>query len=171
MADQQLKDNKIRVFNVRVRQYLRKHFIPSKVEYFTNCKYCLSRISYRSIYSLLLEHLTMYHPQVLTEEQKTERNIHWAWDYFTQTSSGDAQCNICSKILKGCRIDNLTTHLDLHRDKHKIFDPDEVIYEDTYMFGASTSTSGSMIEVAEYQETTIASNLTDDTDRTRVPNE
>ena len=55
---------------------------------------------------------------------------------------------------------------------HEIFDPDEVIYEDTYMYGASTSASGSMI-VEEYQETSIpiASNLTDDTDRTCVSNE
>ena len=55
--------------------------------------------------------------------------------------------------------------------RHKIFDPDEVIYEDTYMYGASTSASGSMI-VEEYQEASIpiASNLTDDTDRTCVPN-
>ena len=58
--------------------------------------------------------------------------------------------------------------------RHNIFDPDEVIYEDTYMYGASTSASGCMIvEDAEYQGASIpiASNLTDDTDRTCVPKE
>ncbi|EGI65447.1 hypothetical protein G5I_06069 [Acromyrmex echinatior] len=116
----------------------------------------------------------MHHPEVLTEEQKTEHNIHWAWDYFTLTSDGDAKCNMCKKIFPAYDAHRLGIHLKVHRKKNKIFDPDEVIYEDTYRYGTSASASGSMIvEDAEYQEASIpmASNLTDDTDRICVPNE
>ncbi|EGI69923.1 hypothetical protein G5I_01310 [Acromyrmex echinatior] len=159
MADQQLRGNKIRVFNLRVRQYLRKHYKPSKEKYFGICIYCLSEINYKKYYPTLLDHLTIHHPEVLTEEQKTQRNIHWAWDYFTPTSDG-GQCNICStRITSG--IGPITKHLNIHRETHKFFDPDEVIYEYIYMYGASTSASGSMI-VEEYEGASIASNLTDD---------
>ncbi|EGI70465.1 hypothetical protein G5I_00757 [Acromyrmex echinatior] len=112
-------------------------------------------------YILLPLHLNVVHPGVLTEEQKTEHNIHWAWDYFTPTSDG-GECNICStSITSG--IGAITNHLNIHRKTHKFFDPNEVIYEYTYMYGASTSASGSMI-VKEYQGASIpiASNLTDD---------
>ncbi|KAG5323354.1 MAGL2 protein, partial [Pseudoatta argentina] len=114
MADQQLRGNKIRVFNVRVRQYLRKHY-KSKEECIAICIHCLSEIRYRNQFSLLFLHLTVRHTELLTEEQKTDYNIHWAWDYFTPTSSGDAQCNICNKILKSIADQNLTRHLNLHR--------------------------------------------------------
>ena len=115
MADQQLKDNKIRVFKVRARQYLRKHYKPSKVEYFAICKYCSSEISYNKSCPSLLVHLTIYHTELLTEEQKTIRNIQWAWDYFTLTSSGDAQCNVCEKIYKSHDAHRLEIHLNAHR--------------------------------------------------------
>ena len=113
MADQQLRGNKIRVFNLGVRQYLRKHYKPSKEKYLAICIYCLSKISYIRNYTVLPLHLNIIHPGVLTEEQKTEHNIHWAWDYFTPTSDG-GRCNICStSITSG--IGAITKHLNIHR--------------------------------------------------------
>ena len=113
MADQQLRGNKIRVFNLRVRQYLRKHYKPSKEKYIAICIYCLSKIGYIRSYNFLPLHLNIKHPEVLTEEQKTERNIHWAWDYFAPTSDG-GQCNICStRITSG--MNTITNHLNIHR--------------------------------------------------------
>ena len=115
MADQQLKDNKIRVFKVRARQYLRKHYKPSKEEYFAICIYCSTKVGYKSNYAYLPLHLNVKHPEVLTGGQKTERNIHWAWDYFIPTLSGDAQCIICKKLLNSHDPYKLGIHLNVHR--------------------------------------------------------
>ena len=114
MADQQLKDNKIRVFKVRVRQYLRKHYKPSKEEYFAICIYCSTKVGYKSNYAYLPLHLNVKHPEVLTGGQKTERNIHWAWDYFTPTSYG-GRCKICRTKITNVRT--FPRHLNIHRRK------------------------------------------------------
>ena len=116
MADQQLRGNKIRVFNLGVRQYLRKHYKPSKEKYLAICIYCLSTVGYNNrSYNFLPLHLNIKHPEVLTEEQKTERNNHWAWDYFIPTLSGDAQCIICKKLLNSHDPYKLGIHLNVHR--------------------------------------------------------
>ena len=64
MADQQLRGNKVRVYHVRVRQYLRKHYKPSKKEYVAIRIYCLSKIGYKSGYVYLSLHLNVKHPEV-----------------------------------------------------------------------------------------------------------
>ena len=114
MADQQLRGNKIRVFKVRARKSLRKHYKPSKVDYFAICKYCLSEISYNNNYPALLVHLTIYHTELLTEAEKTNRHIQWIWDYFTPTSYG-GRCNICHSKIKS--VGSITKHLNIHRRK------------------------------------------------------
>ncbi|XP_018055878.1 PREDICTED: uncharacterized protein LOC108692214 [Atta colombica] len=42
--------------------------------------------------------------RILTEEQKRDQNVHWAWDYFTPITQKRALCNICSSASGGTTV-------------------------------------------------------------------
>ena len=80
--------------------------------YVAICRYCSLEISYESKYINLLTHLREEHSEKLTEEQKTDDNINWKWDYYTPITDKIAKCNICGKIVNSKFVVNLRKHLD-----------------------------------------------------------
>ena len=116
MADQQLEDNKL-----PVRKWLRGHYMQiiyngMRYGYVAICRHCSGEIFvHRSTLSMLRLHLMEEHLEVLTEEQKKDKNVYWAWDYFTPKPHKEIECHICSSILIFKNVTTLTRHLDIHR--------------------------------------------------------
>ncbi|KYQ49120.1 hypothetical protein ALC60_11819 [Trachymyrmex zeteki] len=76
------------------------------------CIHCNGKfIVYVNKLKTLHKHLVEVHADKLTEEEKKEVKLYWAWDYFTLKDCTIAMCNICQATIRCKQISSLKNHL------------------------------------------------------------
>ncbi|XP_018312424.1 uncharacterized protein, partial [Mycetomoellerius zeteki] len=142
---------------IPIRRWMREHY-TKLTRNRAGCNHCNTKFGIHTTHLYKLhKHLIEAHPDKLTEEEKNEVKLHWAWDYYIEKSSTEITCKQCKTTIRYKKVNDLKEHL---KRNHGISGPtsDNVIDNENSSVDDMDAKKDETLRKATRQDT--SSNLT-----------